>query len=57
MVALVRKHHLLGDADRLTLGITKGISAAKHAIIQIASAKIKGKVPREVSLALCKGLH
>jgi hypothetical protein len=58
MVAFVLKQDLLGDADNLTLGNSKAISAAKRAIMQIAEGvQIEGKAPREVGLALCKALH
>jgi hypothetical protein len=58
MVAFVRKQGLLGDADNLTLGNTKAISAAKRAIMQIAEGvQIEGKAHREVGLALCKAFQ
>jgi hypothetical protein len=58
MVAFVRKQGLLGDADNLTLGNIKAISAAKRAIMHIAEGVlIEGRTPREVGLALCKALH
>jgi hypothetical protein len=58
MVAFVRKQAVLGDADNLTLGNTKAVSAATRATMQIAEGvEIKGKAPREVGLALCQALH
>jgi hypothetical protein len=58
MVAFVRKQGLLGDANNVTLGNTKAISAAKRALMHIAEGvDIKGKAPREVFLALCQALH